>query len=231
MAWSELVMHELMIQSWPGALKGKLELLWEHPHSPSYSGPVVHHGLVFTTETINKEIERVTAYRLSSGEKVWSTQWPGAMSVPFFAAANGSWIRATPVCVPGHLLVVGMLDVLVCLEPETGNEKWRVDFPGEMGGPLPAFGAASSPIVDGDGVIMQTGGAVVRLNLADGSLVWKTLESGTRHDVQWCVFQSDHRNDRWCATTRGANANRTLRRRSVDRASACGVKRSKHSVA
>lgn len=170
---------KLLEYVWPVALKDKLELVWEHPHSPSYSGPIVHDGLVFTTETINKEIERVTAYQLANGEKVWSTQWAGAMEVPFFAASNGSWIRATPVVVPGHLLVVGIKDVLVCLDPKTGDEKWRVDFPGDMGGPVPAFGAASSPIVDGDGVIMQSGGAVVRLRLSDGSLVWKTLESGS----------------------------------------------------
>ena len=164
--------------AWPQRLKGNLTPLWQHPHGPSYSGPIVHDGRVFTTETIDQQIERVTAYELSTGEKVWNVQWPGAMTVPFFAASNGSWIRATPACVEGHLLVMGMRDVLVCIDPQTGAEKWRVDFPQDMGGPLPSFGAASSPVIDGDGVMVQTGGAVIRLSLADGSLVWKTLENG-----------------------------------------------------
>jgi outer membrane protein assembly factor BamB len=133
--------------------------------------------LVYTTETIDQQTERVTAYALDSGERRWVAEWPGAMKVPFFAASNGSWIRATPVCVPGHLLVMGMRDVLVCLDPKSGREKWRVDFPATMATGLPAFGAVCSPIVDGDAVMVQTGGAVVRLSLRDGGLIWKTLEN------------------------------------------------------
>ncbi len=162
---------------WPNALQGKLELVWERPHAPSYSGPVVSGDLVFTTETINKTTERVTAYGLDSGEVAWTVEWPGAMAVPFFAAANGDWIRSTPACTDRDLVVLGMRDVLVCLDPKSGQEKWRVDFPAQMGTPLPAFGAACSPMIDGDAVYVQTGGAVVKLSLQDGQVLWKTLEN------------------------------------------------------
>ena len=50
---------------WPDALNGRMELLWEKPHAPSYSGPVTQDGIVFTTETIDKTTEKVTAYDLS----------------------------------------------------------------------------------------------------------------------------------------------------------------------
>ena len=76
-------------QPWPNALAGRLKLQWEQSHQPSYSGPIISDGLVFTTETMNKRDERVTAYDVRSGEVVWQVQWPGAMAVPFFAAANG----------------------------------------------------------------------------------------------------------------------------------------------
>ena len=56
----------------------------------------------------------------ATGQEVWRASWPGAMSVPFFAAANGSWIRATPALHDGRLYVAGMKDVLVCLEAATG---------------------------------------------------------------------------------------------------------------
>lgn len=164
---------------WPSTLQGKLNLVWERPHSPSYSGPVVNRDLVFTTETIDKKTERVTAYRLKTGEVVWTVEWPGSMSVPFFAAANGDWIRSTPACTDTHLVVLGMRDVLVCLDPKTGSESWRVDFPAQMGTPLPSFGAACSPMIDGDAVYVQTGGALVKLGIADGKVIWKTLENGS----------------------------------------------------
>ncbi|MDB4679257.1 PQQ-binding-like beta-propeller repeat protein [Rhodopirellula sp.] len=162
---------------WPDKLTDHLDLAWEKPLGPSYSGPVVHDGKVFTTETVDRKFERVTAYDLDSGEVAWAVQWEGSMSVPFFAASNGDWIRSTPVCAEGKLLVLGMRDVLVCLNPVDGTELWKVDFATDFGSPLPSFGAVCSPMVDDGAVYIQTGGAVCKLSLEDGSLIWKTLEN------------------------------------------------------
>ena len=164
--------------SWPSKLDGALNLVWEKPHSPSYSGPVINGDLLFTTETIDKTSERVTAHKLGTGEVEWTREWPGAMAVPFFAASNGDWIRSTPIVTDDALIILGMRDVLSCLDPKTGEDKWRVDFPAAMGTPLPSFGAVCSPLVDNDAVYVQTGGAVVKLSIADGSVVWKALENG-----------------------------------------------------
>ena len=161
---------------WPDTLQGNLTLVWEKPHSPSYSGPIVSGDTVFTTETIDKAKEKVTAYRLETGEVLWTREWPGSMAVPFFAAANGDWIRSTPACSEDALVVLGMRDVLVCLDPITGNEKWRVDFPAQLGSPLPSFGAVCSPLIDGEAVFVQTGGALVKLSLSDGQVQWTALE-------------------------------------------------------
>lgn len=67
---------------WPETLAGKLQLVWEKELGPSYSGPVSDGELVFTTETVDKMFERVTAYRMSDGEQVWRVEWEGAMAVP-----------------------------------------------------------------------------------------------------------------------------------------------------
>lgn len=165
--------------AWPQKLDGNLQLLWEKPHQPSYSGPVVAGDLVFTTETINKKTERVTAYNLASGAVAWTAEWPGAMAVPFFAASNGDWIRSTPACTDKHLIVLGMRDVLVSLNPQTGDENWRVNFPNDMKTPMPSFGAVCSPLIDGQAVFVQTGGALVKLDLETGSVLWKSLENAS----------------------------------------------------
>lgn len=70
-----------------------------------------------------------------------------------------------------------MRDVMVCLDPKTGDEKWRVNFPKDMGTPLPSFGAVCSPLIDGDAVYVQTGGALVKLDLNDGATIWKSLSN------------------------------------------------------
>jgi outer membrane protein assembly factor BamB len=168
----------LVNDSWPVTLNGQVTQLWERPHGPSYSGPIVCGDLLITTETVDKKTERVTAYRLDSADVAWSVEWPGAMTVPFFAASNGDWIRSTPACTETHLVVLGMRDVMVCLDPKTGEERWRVDFPAQLGSPLPVFGAVCSPLIDGDAVYVQTGGALAKLALADGQVIWTSLKNG-----------------------------------------------------
>ncbi|TWU60294.1 outer membrane biogenesis protein BamB [Rubripirellula tenax] len=163
--------------SFPTKLTGNLKQVWEQPHAQSYSGPVIRGDLVYTTETVDKTDERVTAHRLDTGDVAWTATWPGAMAVPFFAASNGDWIRATPICDAEHLIVLGMRDVLVSLDPTTGDEQWRVDFPAQLGTPLPSFGAVCSPLIDEGFVYVQTGGALVKLSVTDGAVVWKTLEN------------------------------------------------------
>jgi outer membrane protein assembly factor BamB len=100
------------------------------------------------------------------------------MTVPFFAASNGSWIRATPAIDGGRIYVAGMRDLLVCLDAETGAEVWRVDFVKDLKSELPAFGFVSSPLIIGDAVYVQAGGGFCKLDKATGKLLWRVLDDG-----------------------------------------------------
>jgi outer membrane protein assembly factor BamB len=154
---------------------GALQQSWRVELAPGYSGPVIAGGKVFTTETENRETEIVRALEIGTGKEVWRASWPGAMSVPFFAKANGDWIRATPACDGERLYVAGMCDVLVCLDAASGRELWRFDFVKELQTPLPAFGFASSPLLDGDAVIVQAGAGTCKLDKRSGRLLWRSL--------------------------------------------------------
>ncbi len=165
--------------AWPDELSNEsLKQLWRVPLGPSYSGPVLSDELVFTTATRDKKDEVVYALERSTGNERWSAEWPGAMTVPFFAASNGSWIRSTPACDGERLYVAGIRDVLVCLDAQSGNEVWRIDFVEEFGTPLPNFGFVCSPLVDGEFVYVQAGGGLVKLNKLTGDVVWRTLDDG-----------------------------------------------------
>lgn len=163
--------------AWPDRLsKGSLTPLWRVPLGPSYSGPIVADDLVFTTETKNKETEIVYALDRKTGKERWRAEWKGAMTVPFFAASNGSWIRSTPAYDGERLYVAGMRDVLVCLDAKTGKEAWRCDFVKELKTPLPDFGFVCSPLVDGDFVYVQAGASVAKLDKKTGTIIWRSLE-------------------------------------------------------
>ena len=161
---------------WPNSLgEGVLKRIWRVELPPSYSGPVVSDSTVFVTGTENKTSEVVCALDRKSGEELWRASWPGAMTVPFFAASNGSWIRATPAFDGQSLFVAGMCDVLVSLNAQTGEEQWRVDFVNQLHAPLPDFGCASSPLLDGDWLYVQAGASFLKLDKNTGRIVWRVL--------------------------------------------------------
>lgn len=162
---------------WPDSLsESTLVQEWRVDLPQSYSGPVVTPSLVFVTGTEGKKTEIVLALDRKTGEQRWRAEWPGAMTVPFFAASNGSWIRSTPAFDGNRLFVAGMRDVLVSLNSETGAEQWRVDFVKEFGTPVPSFGFVCSPLVDGDALYVQAGASFVKLDKHTGKVLWQTLK-------------------------------------------------------
>jgi outer membrane protein assembly factor BamB len=167
--------------AWPEKLDDKsLTKKWEADKlGPSYSGPIVSADKVFTTETVDKKDERVTAYDRATGKRLWEVKWEGATTVPFFAAKNGSWIRATPAFDGERLYVAGIRDVLVCLNAATGKEVWRYDCVKEFKAAVPTFGTVCSPLVDDKFVYFQADGGVVKLDKVSGKEQWRSLkESG-----------------------------------------------------
>ena len=163
-------------ERWPDRLdEAHLVRQWTVPLGPSYSGPIVYGERVFVTETFEKRDEIVRALDRTSGEELWRVQWEGSLQVPFFAAANGSWIRSTPACDGDSLYVAGIRDVLVCLDVENGEERWRVDLVEEFGSAFPSFGCVASPLVIGDAVYLQGGAGFVRLDKHTGEASWRVL--------------------------------------------------------
>ena len=162
---------------WPVDLKEtSLIRKWRVDCGDGYPGPIVSKDKVFTSETANKTDEVVKAYDRLTGKLLWSTSWKGSMSVPFFAAKNGSWIRSTPTFDGESLYVAGMRDVLVCLDATSGKERWKVDFVEKFGTALPAFGFVCSPLVDDKAVYVQAAAAFVKLDKKTGEVLWRTLQ-------------------------------------------------------
>jgi outer membrane protein assembly factor BamB len=155
----------------------ELKEVWKVDLGPSYSGPIVDSDRVFSTETKDRKVEIVRALDRKTGEEIWKHQWEGALSVPFFAKANGDWIRSTPAFDGERLYVAGIREVLVCLNGKTGKEVWRLDFVKEFKSKAPSFGCASSPLLLGDYIYVQAGG-FCKIDKLTGEIKWRVLDDG-----------------------------------------------------
>ena len=162
---------------------------WHVDLGPSYSSPIVVGDMVFVTETKDKQSEVVRALNRETGEQLWETEWQGAMTVPFFAKANGDWIRATPVYDNGHLYVSGMTDVLVCLKAEDGSKLWEIDFKEGTGKP-PSFGAVCSPLIHGDFLYIEAGNGLRKINKLSGDIEWTALKAEASAKMSDGTFSS-----------------------------------------
>lgn len=163
--------------NWPTRLNAdNLKRLWSVDLAEGYSSPVIAGPRVFTVETRDRKNEIVRAFDRHTGEQLWETTWPGSMKVPFFASKNGSWVRCTPATDGSSLFVGGMLDVLVALDVETGESRWRADFPAQEDTPRPQFGFVSSPMLDEDSIYVQVGTGLRRIRKSDGKTLWMALE-------------------------------------------------------
>lgn len=150
---------------------------WNVELGKGYSGPVVSDSAVFVAETIDEETEGARAYDRLTGREIWSTTWPGRGKVPFFAKKNGDWIRSTPAFDGASLYVGGMEEVLHRIDAPSGRILWTIDFPKRYGTPVPSFGFASSPLVDGDNLFVQAANSIIKIDKHSGETLWRALVS------------------------------------------------------
>ncbi len=164
----------VMGSAWPGSFEN-LETVWEVPLGKGYPGPIVTRDRVFVVETVDAETVAVRALSRVDGGVLWSTTWGAGGRVPFFAAANGDWVRSTPAW-DGETLYVGdMEERLVALDGVSGEIRWTVDLTERFDTKAPDFGFASSPLVDGDALYVQAANSLLKLDRETGETIWRTL--------------------------------------------------------
>jgi outer membrane protein assembly factor BamB len=93
-------------------------------------------------------------------------------------ALNFHGTRSTPVVVDDLIYIESGMGAVYCLNTETGDEVWTVDFIKDFGvDSVIQFGYSESVLIDGDNLICVPGGKtnnVVALNRFTGKIVWSS---------------------------------------------------------
>jgi outer membrane protein assembly factor BamB len=153
--------------------------LWRRPVAGGYSEIAVAGGHAITME-LRAGADFVVALDPATGREQWSTRVG-----PTFKGHDGSddGPIATPAIDGAEVFAIGPHGHLIALDVATGHVRWRHDLVAEFGAAVPAYGFAASPLVEGDLVIVPTGGpnsrGLLAFNRTSGRLMWNASHAKT----------------------------------------------------
>ena len=162
-----------LLKSWPE--KGP-ELLWSFENGgKGYSSPAIVGDRIYFTGS-RKGSALVICLDASSGKELWNAPI-GDDSGEGYNTGWGSGPRGAPTVSDGLVFALTANGELGCLSAADGKRQWRKNFVDDLGGKVPSWGYAESPLVDGDKLIVTPGGkdgAIVAFDKKTGKQLWRS---------------------------------------------------------
>ena len=146
------------------------EVLWRQKIGQGYSSSAIARDRVFTQFATGSH-EYLVAYDTKTGEELWRS----AIGSNRFDGYGGG-PRATPTTDGDVVCGLGALADLTCADAATGEIRWHHNLRKQMRASVPTWGVASSPLIEGDLLIVLAGGTKKRTFAAfdklTGEVVW-----------------------------------------------------------
>jgi outer membrane protein assembly factor BamB len=165
---------ESIVESFPA---GGPPILWERETGSGLAGLAVAADTAVLFHRIDDQ-EVIEALDPVTGKPRWKQGFP-VEYVPTFTDDNGP--RCVPIIHQGRVYVFGVRGGLRCLDLQTGETVWSQETHRDFGAPEGYFGAGSTPIVEGDRLLVNVGAprgraGVIAFDLASGHMLWKAVE-------------------------------------------------------
>src|SRR5262245_42154214 len=157
-----------LVRSWTD--KG-LPLVWQREVGEGFSGPVVAGDRLILFHRVGDE-DVVECLGAADGKPKWkftyATDYRDRLG-------KGDGPRSTPAVAGRHVYTLSADGRLHCLDLQTGKKVWVRALNDDYRVPQSYFGVTTSPLVEGDHVVVNVGGkgGIVALDRARGKEVWK----------------------------------------------------------
>jgi outer membrane protein assembly factor BamB len=140
-----------IIAPWPD--KG-LRVVWHTPLGTGYGAPVISKGKLYQFDRVEHQA-RLQCLDARTGKQLWKFEYPTDYK-DFFGYNNGP--RCCPIVDRDRVFIHGVEGVLHCLRAGDGELLWKVDTRLDFNLQKNFFGVGSTPVVEGDLLIVQVGG-------------------------------------------------------------------------
>jgi outer membrane protein assembly factor BamB len=167
-----------LLASWP---RTGPPVLWQKEVGEGYSSPVVAAGRLILFHRVDND-EIVECLDAATGKELWKHKEPTTYKDTY---GKGNGPRSTPAVAGGRVHVLGPAGLLLCLNLEDGKKVWQRPLLDDY--PLVEqsfFGAGTSPLVEGDRVLVNVGGrdaGIVAFDAKSGKEVWKATSQAASY--------------------------------------------------
>ncbi len=158
-----------LLKTWP---KEGPPLVWEMKRGTGYASPsIVGDKLVYLHREGKEEI--VECVKADTGESFWRFAYPTTYK-DMYGYNNGP--RASPVIAGGKVYTYGAQGKLHCLDLATGQVLWARSINDEFKVPQDFFGTATTPLLEGNLLIINVGSpegpCVAAFDKDSGKMAW-----------------------------------------------------------
>src|SRR3954471_989270 len=153
-------------------LPAKLPVVWEAKKGTGYCAPaIVGDRLILFHRVADEEV--IDCLQADTGLRFWQVKYATAYQ-DRYGYCDGP--RASPVIDEGRVYAIGAEGVLSCLDLKTGHLFWRRKLLEEFKVSQNFFGVGSTPLVEGNLLIVNLGApggpSVAAFDKKDGKMVW-----------------------------------------------------------
>lgn len=156
-----------LLKNWPA---GGPKVLWKVPLGEGYSHLAVSKGRLFTLYGAGNT-DFAAAYDAATGKQIWR-----APLGPKYTDGQGNGPRSTPTVDGGMVYTLTATGRLSALNAADGKKVWEHDLRAKFGAEPPQWGISTSPLVEGNLLLVDAGGSggksLVAFDKKTGKAVW-----------------------------------------------------------
>src|SRR5947209_4480556 len=141
-----------MLAPWP--IRG-LRVVWHCQLATCYGASAISKGKRYQFDRVANQA-RLQCLDARTGASIWKFEYPTSYK-DFFGYNNGP--RCGPVVDAGRVFIYGPEGMLHCVGADDGKLLWKVDTRQDFHVVQNFFGVGSTPIIEGDLLIVQVGGS------------------------------------------------------------------------
>lgn len=171
-----------LLKSWPA---GGPKVLWKIPIGEGYSHIVVSSGRLYTLYGQGDQ-EFAVALDAATGKAIWRTPIDRK-----YRSDMGNGPRSTPTVDGGLVYALSGNGRLVALSAKDGRKVWEHDLPDEFDARIPGWGVSTSPLVEGNLLLVDVGGrggkSLAAFDKKTGRVVWTSQSDSAGYSAPIAV--------------------------------------------